>query len=102
MILCYDAIMENERLLRQLARDITEDVLGHWQTVQPAIGMKMVHVKSGRPVVVTGGSYYGDYGISNFWEWRYDDGGGDIEHGHGYGYELSAQVEHPMLTTPNL
>ena len=71
MILCYDAIMENERLLRQLARDITEDVLG-------------------------------DYGISNFWEWRYDDGGGDIEHGHGYGYELSAQVEHPMLTTPNL
>ena len=95
MILCYGAIMENERLLLQLARDITEDVLGHWQTVQPAIGMKMVHVKSGRPVVVTGGSYYGDYGrISNFWTWRYDDGDIEhgVEHGHGYGYELSAQV----------
>lgn len=61
--------------------DIVDNVLGKNEL---EIGKKVKHVRTGETVEITGGSYWGKRGISNFWYWKFEDG----TEGHGYGMEL--------------
>jgi hypothetical protein len=53
----------------------------NWEDVK--IGDAVQHPENGL-VTITGGQYWGEYGVSNFWYW--EDASG-VEH-HGYGWEL--------------
>lgn len=44
-------------------------------------GDKVIHPEMGE-VTITGGSYWGTHGVSNFWYWKDSKG---VEH-HGYGW----------------
>lgn len=53
------------------------------------IGDVVMH-PSGRKVQITGGSYWGDYGISNFWYWREVMNNGDLGRvPRGLGWEVT-------------
>jgi hypothetical protein len=68
-------------------RSLTESVIGG---APFAIGDRVTH-PSGRTVEITGGQYWGTYGLSNFWYWRevMPDGSlSEIEE-HGYGWSDS-------------
>lgn len=63
------------------AKSFTESVLGGSPV---EIGDKVQH-PSGRQVQITGGQWWGTYGLSNFWYWRecMSDGSlGPEEHGY--------------------
>lgn len=67
----------------QWVKDMTEEVLGKSKM---AIGKTLTH-PSGRRVKVTGGQYWGDGGLSNFWYWRevlHDGTLGKEEKGYGW------------------
>lgn len=64
-------------------KELTESVMG---TSDLAIGKRVLH-KDGRLVEITGGQWWGEYGISNFWYWRpvlADGSLGEVEHGYGW------------------
>lgn len=48
------------------AKSLTEEVLGG---APFKIGDVVKH-PDGRKVKITGGQYWGQYGLSNFWDWR--------------------------------
>lgn len=48
------------------AKSLTEEVLGG---APFKIGDVVKH-PDGRTVKITGGQYWGEYGLSNFWDWR--------------------------------
>jgi len=52
------------------------------------IGMVTKHPETGKTVKITGGQYWGEYGLSNFWYWREVLPGGSLseveEHGYGW------------------
>ena len=62
-------------------RDITEEC-GSGSSKGWTIGDVVKH-PDGYDVEITGGSYWGDMGLSNFWCWRRVDTG---ETDHGYGW----------------
>jgi hypothetical protein len=65
-------------------KDIVESSLGKSSL---SVGAVVRH-PSGRTVKITGGQYWGEYGISNFWYWREVLPGGKLskteEHGYGW------------------
>ena len=69
---------------------LVEDVFG-----KPPleVGMTITNQKTGKLVKITGGSYWGTYGVSNFWKWREVMDNGllsDVEQS-GYGRELQKE-----------
>lgn len=65
-------------------KNLTEEVFGG---APYEVGDKVRH-PSGRLVQITGGSYWGEHGLSNFWYWRevMPDGSlGQEECGYGWG-----------------
>ena len=67
-------------------KQIVEEVCGTDHI--PEVGRKMKH-SDGRTVLVTSGQYWGNHGVSNFWNWKEvkDDGSFGKEE-CGYGYDL--------------
>lgn len=64
-------------------KQITEEVFGKSKL---AIGRVYKH-PSGRRVKITGGQYWGEHGVSNFWYWREvkaDGTLGKLEKGYGW------------------
>ena len=70
------------------AKNLTESVLGG----EPfKVGDTVKH-PDGRTVVITGGQYWGEHGLSNFWYWQEvkpDGTLGPQEHGYGWETEKS-------------
>lgn len=50
----------------QWVKDLDEKVFGKSKL---AAGKVVTH-PDGRQVKITGGQYWGEYGVSNFWEWH--------------------------------
>ena len=64
-------------------RKLTEDVIGG----PPFAVGDVVRPPSGRKVKIVGGRYWGEHGLSNFWEWREVKRGGKLgplESGYGW------------------
>jgi hypothetical protein len=64
-------------------KDIVEDVLGG---APFKIGDAVRH-PDGRRVKIIGGTYWGEFGLSNFWEWREvlpNNKFGPVESGYGW------------------
>lgn len=59
-------------------KKITEDVMGGSPLEK---GKRYLHPEDG-VIEVTGGSYWGNHGLSNFWYWRVEETG---ETHNGYG-----------------
>lgn len=61
------------------------------------VGMIITHPKTGKLVKITGGSYWGTYGVSNFWYWRevLTDGTLSKNEDCGYGHEF--YIKPPQL-----
>lgn len=69
--------------------DLTESVLGG---APFAIGDVVTH-PDGRTVKITGGQYWGEHGLSNFWYWRELKEGCLGAEEHGYGWETEKMKE---------
>jgi len=71
-------------------RELVEDVFRK-STLE--IGVIITHQKTGKLVKITNGSYWGTYGISNFWYWREVLPGGTLSEKEecGYGHEFDAK-----------
>lgn len=71
-------------------QELVEDIFGK-STLE--VGVIITQPKTGKLVEITGGSYWGTYGVSNFWKWRevMDNGQlSDVEQS-GYGRELQKE-----------
>ncbi len=66
---------------------LVQDVFGK-STLE--VGMIITHQKTGKLVKITRGSYWGAYGVSNFWHWRevLPDGTLSKDEECGYGHEF--------------
>lgn len=53
-------------MIQSWVKDLTESVMGGSPF---AVGDVVKH-PDGRTVKITGGRYWGTYGLSNFWDWR--------------------------------
>lgn len=69
-------------------RNLVEEVCGG---APFAVGDRVKH-PDGRTVEITGGSYWGERGLSNFWYWRevLPDGSLSEKEEHGYGWKPEA------------
>jgi hypothetical protein len=69
--------------VEQWVKDLTDDVFGKSMM---RVGATVKH-PDGRTVKITGGQYWGEYGVSNFWYWREVRENGKLgpeEHGYGW------------------
>ena len=69
--------------ISEMAKRLTEEVYG---PAPFAVGDIVLH-PDGYKVKITGGQYWGEFGLSNFWYWRKvnDDGTlGEKQHGYGW------------------
>ena len=53
-------------MISNLAKQLVREVQGESKL---KIGKVVMHPKDGK-VKIVGGSFWGEYGVSNFWEWR--------------------------------
>jgi hypothetical protein len=69
-------------VIHPIAKDIVEKVFGHIPV--PEIGKRYLY--NNRVVEVTSGQFWGTYGVSNFWKFRYVNPDGTLgEQGGDYG-----------------
>lgn len=69
--------------VKRWVKDCVEGVMGPSEL---AVGKTVQH-PDGRTVKITGGQYWGTYGLSNFWTWREVRPGGLLgpeENGYGW------------------
>ena len=72
-------------MVQPWVKNIVEETLGkHLE-----IGMVVIHPETKNLVKITGGQFWGEHGMSNFWYWReiLSDGSLSEKEYHGYGWE---------------
>lgn len=68
-------------------KNLVEDVFGNPESASFRVGKRVTH-PDGRTVEITGGQFWGQFGLSNFWEWRevMPDGSLSEHEESGYGW----------------